>query len=209
MKALTLAVATVAAFGVPAFAGGPTVIADDPIPTVAPAPVVAYDWSGPYVGLAYGKGSGGFTYSNGDSFDLESGNVKSLFAGYLMQRGNMVFGGELALSRGSDITTVGFPLEYVDRMIDLKGRVGFASDRALFYGVLGLSRVSYNFDIVPAQNYDATGLGYGLGVDFAVTDRLMVGLEYMNRKTDGDIPTTVLTSDLDVNTLSLRVGLSF
>lgn len=209
MKALTLAVAAVAALGTTALAGGPTVVGSDPMPTAAPAPVEAHDWSGPYVGLAYGKGSGGFTYSNGDSFDMESGKVKSLFAGYLMQRGNMVYGGELALSRGSDITTVGFPLEYVDRMIDLKGKVGIASNRALFYGVLGVSKVNYNFDVNPALNYDTTGLGYGVGVDMAVTDRLMVGLEYMNRKTDGDVSTTGLTSDLDVNSLSLRLGLSF
>ncbi len=184
-------------------------VADDPMPAAAPAPVDAHDWSGPYVGLGYGRASGGFTYSDGRPFDLNSGNLKTLFAGYLMQRGNLVFGGELALSKGSDITTVGFPNESVDRILDLKGKVGFAADRALFYGVLGVSKVDYEFATFPEQSYSATGVGYGIGMDFAVSNRIVVGLEYMNRKTSGDVPTTPLSSDLDVNSLSLRVGLSF
>lgn len=205
----SLALAALAALSGPAIAGGPTMVADDPMPEAAPAPAAAHDWSGPYVGLAYGRASGGFTYSNATSFDLESGNIRSIFAGYLMQRGNLVYGGELAYSKGSGITTVGFPLEYVDSMLDLKGKVGVASNRALFYGVLGLSRASYNFDLIPAYDYTATGVSYGIGMDVAVSNRVTVGLEYMNRKTDADVPTTGLTSDLDVNSLSLRVGLSF
>ena len=209
MKTLAIAAIILAGLAAPSLAGGPTVVADDPMPEAAPAPVAAHDWSGAYVGLGYGRASGGFTYSNGSSFDLESGKLKTLFAGYLMQRGNLVYGGELALSNGSGITTVGFPNESVDRVLDLKGKVGVAANRALFYGVLGVSKVDYEFATVPAQNYSATGVGYGIGVDFAVSNRVVVGLEYMNRKTDGDIPTTTISSDLDVNSLSLRVGLSF
>lgn len=80
MKKLVLA-ATLAALGTPMFAGGPTMVADDPMPAAAPAPVAVHDWSGPYVGLAYGRASGGFTYNNATSFDLESGNTRSIFAG--------------------------------------------------------------------------------------------------------------------------------
>lgn len=126
-----------------------------------------------------------------------------------MQRGKFVYGGELAYSKGSGITTVGFPLEYVDSMLDLKGKVGIAFNRALFYGVLGVSHASYNFDVAPERNYTAKGVSYGVGMDFAMSNRVTVGREYMNRKTDSDVPTTGLTSDLDVNSLSLRVGLSF
>ncbi|WP_149586919.1 outer membrane protein [Tabrizicola flagellatus] len=202
-------VATMAILGSPVFAGGPTVVAEDPVPAVAPAPAAAHDWSGPYVGLAYGRASGDFTYSDTQFFDMESGTVRSVFAGYLMQRGTLVYGGELAFSKGSDITTVGFPLEYIDSSLDLKGKVGLAANRALFYGVLGFSKVGYNFDIDPTLNYDATGLGYGIGMDYAVSNRITLGLEYMNRKTSGDVPTTAFSSDLNMNSLSLRVGLNF
>lgn len=45
MKALTLA-AALAALTTPALAGGPTVVAEDPMPEAMAAPVAAHDWSG-------------------------------------------------------------------------------------------------------------------------------------------------------------------
>ena len=57
----------------------------------------------------------------------------------------------------------------------------------------------------------STGKGCRALLDITWISSLMISvcLEYMNRKTDGDIPTTTISSDLDVNSLSLRVGLSF
>lgn len=208
MKAVTLAAATLAALSTPVLAGGPTIVEPDPTPAAA-APIEGHDWSGAYVGLGYGRASGTLDYNRlGLSYDLNDGTTKSIYAGYLMQRGNFVFGGELAYSRGNDIYAEGFPLENVGTIIDLKGKVGFARDRAMFYGVLGLSKAKYEFATSSALNFDTTGLGYGLGVDVAVTQRVVVGVEYMARKTDGDFAGTDDT-DLDVNTFSLRVGLSF
>jgi outer membrane immunogenic protein len=208
MKALTLAVA-LAALSTPVLAGGPTVVEPDPMPDAMAAPVAAHDWSGAYVGLGYGKVSGHVGYSNGFSRDMEDGKLRSIYGGYQMQRGNLVFGGELAFSNTSDFTLIGFPLESIERMIDLKGKIGFATNRVLFYGALGVTKVDYKFVVAPAQNYTADGVAYGVGVDFAVTERLSMGLEYLARKTDSPIPATPLTSDLDVNSVSLRVGLSF
>jgi len=51
-------------------------------------------------------------------------------------------------------------------------------------------------------------MSYGLGMDFAATERLTVGLEYLARNTDGDL-TGGQTADIDLNTISLRVGFSF
>jgi opacity protein-like surface antigen len=47
----------------------------------------------------------------------------------------------------------------------------------------------------------------GLGVDFAVSQRLTMGLEYLARDLSADNAGISLDSSLD--TLSLRVGLSF
>lgn len=209
MKAVTLAAATLAALSTPVLAGGPTIVEPDPMPEATAAPVDVHDWSGFYAGLGYGRASGTLDYNvPGFAYDLNSGTTRSLFAGYLMQRGNFVFGGELAYSRGNDIYAEGFPAENVGTMIDLKGKAGFARDRAMFYGVLGLSKAVYEFNDSTGDSFDTTGVGYGLGVDVAVTQRVNLGIEYMARKTKGDFGGAD-DADLDVNSLSLRVGLSF
>lgn len=209
MKALILATAAVVGFAAPSLAGGPTLIADDPIIAAAPTPLVAvHDWSGPYVGLSYGRTSGDMTYSNiAAVYQFENGNTPSIYAGYLWQRGYLVYGGELAYSRGNDATVVGFPSENLEGMIDLKGRVGYAMNRGLVYGVLGFTQVDYFEGSEGSQ--DTSGLAYGLGVDFAVTGKVSVGLEYLARKTDGDTTNPGQTRDLDLDTMSLRIGFSF
>jgi outer membrane immunogenic protein len=208
MKALTF-IAALAAMATPALAGGPTVVADDPMPEAMAAPVDAHDWSGAYVGLGYGKTSADLTYSSGATFDFNNGRVRSLFGGYLMQRGNLVFGGELAFSNTSDATLVLFPLENVNSMIDLKGKLGFAANRAMFYGTVGLSKAEYEFAVVPAQNYSASGMSYGIGMDFAVSHNFTMGIEYLARNLEGDVPGTGLSAEIDLNTVSLRAGFSF
>lgn len=208
MKTIIKTFAAVAILTTPSFAGGPTVFADEPAPTYAPAPAAVHDWSGAYVGLSYGKTSGTMIYNDiATVFDFESGKTPSIFAGYLLQRGNLVYGGELAYSRGNDATIVGFTDEHLEEMIDLKGRVGFAANSALIYGVLGYSKVGYLEGTTGSQ--DTSGVNYGLGVDLAVSNRFSVGLEYLARKTDGDTTNPGQTRELDLNTVSLRVGLSF
>lgn len=205
----TLTAAALISLASPALAGGPAVVAADPVPVAAVAPAAVHDWSGPYIGLAYGKVSGDLDYTPPGAADtLDGGSLTSLFAGYLFQRGNLVYGGELAYSRGKDTFATGFPLENVDTVIDLKGKIGYASNRALFYGVLGYSKLDYSFELFPALDFSASGVSYGVGVDFAATERLSVGLEYLARTTDGDVPGGS-TADIDLNSLSLRIGYSF
>lgn len=187
-------------------AGGPTTVPADPAPQ-APAPVVAHDWSGGYVGLGYSRISGDMVYSSSPTvLDFEDSSSPSIFAGYLAQRGTLVYGGELAYTNGDGSTTVGFPSEGLADIIDLKGRIGFATHRTLFYGVLGYSTIDYNEG---AAENGSSGFSYGLGVDFAATDRIVAGIEYLARKTEGNTFTSGLTRDLEIDTLSLRVGLSF
>ncbi len=139
-------------------------------------------------------------------FEFDTGATPSIFAGYLMQRGNVVYGGELAYSQGDDATIVGFASESLGTMLDLKARVGMTANNALFYGVLGYSKVDYHFGSV--GNQETAGLNYGVGVDFAVSNRLFLGAEYLVRKTDGDA-NLGLTRNLDLNTFGVRLGLSF
>lgn len=211
MKSLILATAAAAGLAVPALAGGPTVVVDDPMPAAAPVPVAAHDWSGPYVGLSYGKSRGSqlTDVTLGPVYDFSSGNVPGIHLGYLMQRNNFVYGGELSYLRYNEVIMAGLPAYHMDSSLDLKGRVGLASNRVLFYGILGYSMAKFPVDTL-AVEYKPKGPSYGLGFDYAATERLTVGLEYLARKMDADSPNGA-TSDIevDLNTVSLRVGFSF
>jgi outer membrane immunogenic protein len=191
----------------PAVAGGPTVLAAEPAPAAAPTPAMAgHDWSGPYAGLAYGDGSGTMTYVGGDSRGM-TGSLTSIFAGTLMQRGTLVYGGELALSQGNSLAQAGFDDENTKDLPDAKAKLRVAAGRALFYGVLGYSSATY--DANPSDSdYDISGLSFGLGVDDAVSDRFLVGLEYLPRQTDADTAISGVEV-LKLNSLSIRVGFSF
>lgn len=190
-------------------AGGPVVVASDPIPVVAAAAPV-HDWSGFYAGVGYGTASGSIDFSS-PYYDLTSGNTASLFAGYLVQRGSLVFGGELALSQGSDLyidVAPAYTLEEIGRVIDLKAKVGYAANRVLFYGVLGYSNVEWAVTNPSASDFTTGGINFGLGVDFAATERLQVGIEYLSRDTSGESYTGD-DADIDLDTLSLRIAYQF
>jgi len=205
MKRLNCAVAVLAASTTFAQAGGPVVVAVEPTPVVS-AQVALYDWSGPYVGIGYGRTSGDLSYNPGFAYNLNNGSAGSIFAGYLVQNGSLVYGGELAYSRGNDTYAEGYPLENVDQMIDLKGRLGYAANNALFYGVLGYSSIKYKEVL---GGYRTNGINYGLGVDYAVSNRVTIGIEYLVRNTDGSSQNLGQTANLDVNTVTLRLGYSF
>jgi outer membrane immunogenic protein len=190
---------------------------DEPIvPTIAPvmsAPA-AMDWSGAYVGLGYGSVTGDVDFTNPDiPAELNDGTLTQLFGGYQIQRGALVYGGEIAFGSGSGTTLpccVGVS-EVSDQMIDLKGRVGYATGSLLVYGVLGYSMGEYD-DIIgtPGEQSDISGLNYGIGVDYAFTNNWIVGAEYLVRDLDGDNPTSGGgTVQVDYDSISLRVAYKF
>lgn len=206
MKALTLA-AALAALSTPTFAGGPTIVEADPMPEAMAAPAPVADWSGFYAGLSYGRSSGDLDFDPSPAQALDSGNARALYFGYLWQNNNIAYGGELAITSLKDNFVTGFTCCEVDRSVDLKGRVGFAANRALIYGVVGYSMGSYDEG---AGNWDPSGMSYGIGVDVMATQRLMVGLEYLSRDLNGDNPNGLGQEvNVDLDTMSLRVGLKF
>ena len=214
MKAVTLAAATLAVLSTPVLAGGPTIVEPDPMPAVA-APVDAYDWSGAYVGLSYGRASGDIDFSTTGLFDFNDGRATGLHAGYLFQRGKMVYGGEIAFGEVKDMFVPGGfgDNDEITKYMDLKARVGFAANRTLFYGVLGYSQATYEergLAGVLSSSSDFNGLSAGIGADFAVSQRLSLGMEYLSRNLSGDYAGAAgETADVNLDTVSLRVGLSF
>ncbi len=211
MKLLTISFALAALAAAPGFAGGPTVIAEDPAPAAAPTPAAVHDWSGAYVGLSYGTTSGDVQFSEGNALgsllDLEDGSVIGVHAGYLFQRGAFVYGGELAYGAVSDMVLPGFELEDgLDYVIDLKAKGGYAVNRTLFYGVVGYSQSAFYAESAETK---MDGVSVGVGAEFAASERLTLGLEYLSRDMSGVMTGCCIEADTTVNTLSLRVGLSF
>lgn len=123
----------------------------------------------------------------------------------------MVYGGELAFSR-ADLAFATFPDEDLDKIVDLKGRIGYASGPILLYGVLGWSQATYdkNTDF-PNNNLDLDGLLLGIGLDYMVTDRIFLGGEVSRRRYDGslDIPDVGRTTEHNVTLIQVRAGFRF
>ncbi len=171
--ALAIAAALVAP-AVAALAGDITPVETGPAVTVpavpTPAPVTrGADWTGFYVGMQTGYGN----YEQGAG--SPSGTVYGIHAGYLYNFGTLVAGGEL---RYDDLSQVADNLTMTSGQL----RLGYDMGRVLPYVSLGgawTNRPS------PGGN-SASGLIYGLGADFAVTDHWRVGAEATHSDLDVD-----------------------
>jgi outer membrane immunogenic protein len=173
---------------------------------VSASAVSAQDWSGAYIGVSVGQGSGDVGVPALSSSDtLDSDTVFGLFAGYNLQRDSMVYGAELAFNSG-DINSQAFPSQGVTPMIDLKGRVGYAAGRGMAYGVLGYST---NEAFVTGATSDGSGLSYGLGYDYQINDAFTIGGEFLSRKMQNDATAGILEVEPDISTFSLRAGMKF
>lgn len=191
----------------PALAGGPTIVEDPavlpPLPDADPRP----DWTGPYGGVAIGHTTGGQEdQTPAASYDIDGGSLRSLFLGYRLQQGDLVYGGEIELANLSGAAIAGTPRE-LSKAFDVKGTLGYAQGRFLTYGVLAWSQVEV---ARPADTTNFGGISYGAGVEYFVNRNLGIGLEYLSRDVDGvSVNGSPQTTDIGLDSLSLRVGLSF
>ena len=171
-----------------------------------PPPPPPFNWTGIYVGAQAGyslghdktteylTGSGAFT---GLSFKFNpDGAVAGIHAGGNYQIGSFVAGleadAEAAGTRGgfSDAPAPPFNPGGVGRMrIDaqgsLRGRLGFAIDRAMIYGTGGLAvaNIKYTFTnpttgVSESTTRASSGYTLGGGVSYAITNNLIGSLEY-------------------------------
>lgn len=208
------AVAAVIALTGSVQAGGPIVVPADPVPAAATAPAAALDWSGAYGGLTYGRTSGDFfsIVPTPFTYDYDNGRALGGFLGYNFQRGNLVYGAELAYASVSDMV-LGAPGlggdDTVDNLLDLRARLGVAAGRALIYGAVGYSRAGTTVNGV--DSVDLSGPSLGLGVDYMVSQRMFVGLDYTRRDLSGTDDNPLNTFDIDskISTVTLRLGLTF
>lgn len=163
--------------------------------TAVPAGAFAQDWTGPYAGVQVGG-------SNIDVDDTSplTGNGPSygLFAGYNMQNGAMVFGGEIDY----DVTEydIGDGTAEIDSTTRLKGRIGTNVGPGLVYGTGGVVWAT------SPELGDDSGYFLGLGYEAKVTPNTVLGAELLQHEfdnyNDGGL-------DVSVTTLKARLAFSF
>jgi outer membrane immunogenic protein len=210
--------------------GGSAFAADLPMfeAPVEPLPVPAFSWTGFYVGAAggYAWGNGEVNFfgigAPGDEEVDSDGWMIGPFVGYQYQWRNVVFGVEGDLEwtdiDGDDDDGDGFDVGVdIDWQGSLRGRLGYAFDRALIYGTGGFSLAGVDTE-GPGGGGDDDGDGstewgwnIGAGLDFAVTDRVFVRGEYRytnlsdfdNDDDSGEV------QDFDSHAVRLGVGFMF
>ena len=177
---LRLLVSTSAA----ALLSGAALAADLPIMSPPPAPMlsttpIAYNWSGFYIGAHGGWGFGE------DAFD--DGFVVGGQIGINWQFNNFVAGIE------GDGSFTDF--SNVDSVETIRGRVGLAFDRFLVYGTGGAA----------FEDFDDLGWVGGGGVEYAFTDFISGGVEFLHYDFD-DGSTNVIRGRVNARFGSLFGG---
>ncbi len=180
------------------FSAAPVAVAAD-LPgrggALSPAPMFVqnapFSWSGFYAGLNAGYGWGSYSKAANTIMGKQSGGELGVQVGYNYQYGNLVLGVEGDVN-GSWLSGSRNPLVGVatrgslDWYGTLRGRAGFAADRALIYvtgGYAGGEVKSNIVSVAPAFVETTSGWrnGYalGAGIEYAFTNSISAKAEYM------------------------------
>jgi outer membrane immunogenic protein len=198
MKRIVLAAAV-------AFSAAPALAADLPAPPPPQAPAAyvpvaapVYNWGGIYVGIngGYGFGDSNWDFSSAVGVPASTGNFDingPLIGGTIganFQSGQFVFGVEVD-GDWSDIKGSAGVCNPVtcqtsnDWLATLRGRVGYAIDRVLFYGTAGgaagdvKATVSIPGVVSLSTDNDEFGWTAGGGIEYALTNNLTAKVEYL------------------------------
>ena len=198
MKRFTAAMiaAPLAFLSTSASAGGLSepVAAPAPVPVSVAAPVpTGRDWTGLYGGISLGYGD---VDADGVTGDFQGATFGG-HVGYNYDLGSIVLGGELEAVGTSDFENDDSGLE-LDNVLRAKMRAGYDAGSYLPYLTAGYAQASVNDD-------EDDGYFYGVGVDYAWSDSISVGGEYLRHEfeefNDG--------GDITADTVALRVSYNF
>jgi outer membrane immunogenic protein len=175
-KFLSTAAAVLALGAGAAHAGSLTSPAEPVVFAPAPAAPTAYSWTGGYAGLGLSYGRANHRTDTAPNFwPNGSGWGIGGLAGYNWQSGATVFGVEGHLSaqrmRGTTNTAVGEVRTDLTSLASIRGRVGVAADRTLFFITAGpaAGRVSHNaVDAGLSDSGTVYGMMVGVGVEQAM-----------------------------------------
>lgn len=172
-----------------AFAGSITPLPSDPELTQTFDDI---SWTGGYIGLQLGSGD---VIASGENASAEIDvDSAGLHAGYLQDLGTFVVGGELSfdsVSADDDGDT---------DVIRLRGRFGYDLGKFMPYVTLGAARAS-------GDGVSESGISYGIGAEYRVTEKFNLGLEY-SRTTFNDID-NIDGLDLDLDLIQIRGSYRF
>ena len=163
---------------------------------VTPSIALADAWTGFYAGIHAGYADGevsalGLSASD-DSF------AYGLQFGYNHQTAsNWVFGGELSYGT-AEFSAAGVSGDIDTLRVKFKAGYAFAQGTTLAYGIIGYA------DLDDGQD-NATGITYGIGVGYKVTDNIVLTGELLRDDTDFNVGGI----NVDVEQTSLLIGLSY
>jgi outer membrane immunogenic protein len=159
-----------------------------------------YNWDGWYVGGFLGGGHGLWTIdffrnnNHGHAEHTADGVAFGAMAGYNYQlTKNVVLGveadiGYFAAKNTTEVFDNDHTLQQYGAIGSLRGRVGYAFNRLMFYGTAGLAFAEFNENIqkgrnageqVVWENQFRTGFVVGGGIDYAFTNRIVGRVEYL------------------------------
>jgi len=164
------------------------------------------DWSGTYVGAAFGYGSANYDILvdlpaaplSANLPDLGGqGFVGSLQAGYRQQFDQFILGGQIDgtwgnIENDTSLNAPGVPFDLnstlaMTSMYTLSLRAGYlVNPETQIYGLVGYSRGTFDGDLTSSStpgintdySYDLNGVTFGGGLETLVTDAVSVGIEY-------------------------------
>ncbi len=198
MKRIVLA-AAMALTAVPALAADLPVAPPPPRAPATYVPVAApvYNWSGIYVGVngGYGFGDSNWDFSSAVGFPLTTGNFDvhgPLVGGTIganFQTGQFVFGVEADgdwtdISGSAGVCSPATCQTSNEWLATLRGRVGYAFDRALIYATAGGAAGNVKATLSAggvSLSTDTNEFGWtaGGGIEYALTNNLTAKVEYL------------------------------
>lgn len=197
----------------------------EPTPEIIPG----FTWTGAYIGGQGGYGwtdlsdDGDFFLEDGtddgiSSLDLDGGFL-GVYGGFNYQWDSVVLGIEADINKASMDERFGFEGGDAEAELDwfgsVRGRLGYAWDRTLFFatGGVAFAHVDYNLDEFDfSDNEDFVGWTAGVGVEHAFTDNLLVRAEYryydFGSEEFGDAA-DFGSGDLDLDMHTISMGLAY
>jgi outer membrane immunogenic protein len=164
------------------------VITEQPPAPAAQVVTPVFSWTGVYLGANLGYG-----WANAGPFD-DNGFVGGGQIGYNYEFGNHLV---LGIEGDMDATGMDFLGENLDYTITGRGRLGYAFDRWMVYGTGGVAYAK-------TSHFNDTGWVAGAGIEWAATDHIVPGIEYLHYGF-GDFDHTGVNASADV----IRARISF
>jgi outer membrane immunogenic protein len=198
------------------------------LPYMKEAPAYAYapafTWTGFYLGANAGLGFGGFDGAQRYFGSSPLGGLYGFTAGYNYQQGNLVVGGEgdFAFGHVADDASpslgsgaIGTSTGVLQNFFSVRGRVGYAMDRVLFYGTGGYAGANVRGalsgpGVALDQTRVANGWTLGLGMEYAITPHFSVKGEYLYASMgNNNYFSSLYATSNSVNLNLLRAGVNY